>query len=55
MSAASPVGMTYPGLHEAGSDMTRDTGSAYLGSGIAIGPALAFGYIAAHHAAAAAR
>jgi hypothetical protein len=35
-----------PGLHAPRNDMTRVTGGTFLGTGIPIGPALTFGYIA---------
>ena len=42
---------TAHGLYAAGNDMTRVMGGTYPGARITIGPALAFGYIAARHAA----
>lgn len=44
-----------PGLYAAGNDMLNVGGGTCRGAGIAIGPAPAFGYIAARHAASAAR
>jgi hypothetical protein len=43
--------MPIRGLYAAGNDMTGVMGDTSPGAGIAIGPALAFGYIAARHAA----
>jgi len=44
-------GRPIPGLYAAGNDLSSIMGGAYPGGGITLGPAMAFGYIAAHHLA----
>ncbi len=44
---ASPI----PGLYACGNDMASVMGGRYPSGGITLGPAMTFGYIAAHHAA----
>jgi hypothetical protein len=43
--------MPIRGLYAASNDMASMIGGSLLGAGITIGPALAFGYIAARHVA----
>jgi succinate dehydrogenase/fumarate reductase flavoprotein subunit len=44
-------GQPIPGLYAAGNDMTSMMGGHYPAGGITLGPAMTFGYVAAHHAA----
>lgn len=46
-SATRPI----PGVYACGNDMTSVMGGMYPSGGITLGPAMTFGYIAAHHAA----
>jgi succinate dehydrogenase/fumarate reductase flavoprotein subunit len=45
-------GVAIAGLYAAGNDMSSVMGGHYPSGGITLGPAMTFGYIAAHHAAA---
>ena len=45
------AGRPIPGLYAAGNDLASVMGGNYPGGGITLGPAMAFGWIAAHHLA----
>ncbi len=45
------AGRTIAGLYAAGNDMSSIMGGNYPGGGITLGPAMTFGFIAAHHCA----
>jgi succinate dehydrogenase/fumarate reductase flavoprotein subunit len=45
------TGNPIPGLYAAGNDMASVMGGRYPSGGITLGPAMTFGYLAAHHAA----
>ncbi len=45
-------GQPIKGLYAVGNDAASFTGGNYIGAGITLGPALTFGFLAAHHAAA---
>jgi succinate dehydrogenase/fumarate reductase flavoprotein subunit len=44
-------GRPIPGLYAAGNDLASIMGGNYPGGGITLGPAMTFGWIAAHHLA----
>ncbi len=44
-------GRPIPGLYAAGNDLASIMGGSYPGGGITLGPAMTFGWIAAHHLA----
>jgi predicted oxidoreductase len=44
-------GQPLPGLYASGNDMASVMGGRYPSGGITLGPAMTFGFIAAHHAA----
>ena len=44
-------GRAIPGLYAAGNDMNSVMGGHYPSGGITLGPAMTFGFMAAHHAA----
>jgi succinate dehydrogenase/fumarate reductase flavoprotein subunit len=44
-------GTPVPGLYACGNDMDSMMAGTYPGPGITLGPAMTFGYVAAHHAA----
>lgn len=44
-------GQAIPGLYASGNDMASIMGGRYPAGGITLGPAMTFGYLAAHHAA----
>jgi succinate dehydrogenase/fumarate reductase flavoprotein subunit len=45
------AGEPIPGLYAGGNDMRSVMGGHYPAGGITLGPAMTFGFIAAHHAA----
>jgi succinate dehydrogenase/fumarate reductase flavoprotein subunit len=45
------TGVRIPGLYAVGNDMASVMGGTYPSGGITLGPAMTFGYVAAHHAA----
>lgn len=47
----NPQGLAIPGLYAGGNDMNSMMGGYYPAGGITLGPAMTFGFIAAHHAA----
>jgi predicted oxidoreductase len=44
-------GVPVPGLYASGNDLSSMMGGHYPSGGITLGPAMTFGFIAAHHAA----
>jgi 3-oxosteroid 1-dehydrogenase len=49
--ALRPDGTAIPGLYVTGNSAAAPVGRVYIGPGVAVGPSMVFGYIAARHAA----